>query len=132
MKNTSKNKTGTNAAATLANINSQIEELKNQRIGLAEPLKTRYAELRSELVATERQIKELDETWKPQSKARADEKIREIITANGQPMTEAEIVQALTGVFTPWKIKNTLKKKSQGAKAVFTVVDGKYSVKAAA
>jgi len=43
-----------------------------------------------------------------------------------------EIVAAVGDAFTPWKTKNTLKKKSQGAKAVFTLVDGKYSLKAAA
>lgn len=131
MKNTSKNKTGTNAAATLADINSKIEELKQRRVALAEPLKTHYAELRSELVATERQIKELDETWKPLLKPRADAKIAEILTANGGPMTAEEIVEKTGDLFTPWKVKNTLKKKSVGPKAVFTVVDGNYSVKAA-
>jgi hypothetical protein len=35
-------------------------------------------------------------------------------------------------VFTPWKVRSTLKKKSTGAKAVFALNDGRYSVKAAA
>jgi hypothetical protein len=55
-----------------------------------------------------------------------------ILTANGGPMTADEIVAAVGDTFTPWKVKNTLKKKSSGPKAVFTVADGKFSVKAAA
>jgi len=47
-------------------------------------------------------------------------------------MAVDEIIQAVGNVFTPWKVKNTLKKKSTGAKAVFTLADGKYTVKAAA
>jgi len=121
-----KNKTGNNnATATLANINAQIEALKQQRIGLAEPLKTRYTELSGELLTMETQIRELDPTWKPASlKPKADVKIAEIITANGSPMTEAEIVAAVGGVFTKWKVKQVLKKR-------FTAgADGKFSVKA--
>jgi uncharacterized protein involved in exopolysaccharide biosynthesis len=130
MKTQSKNKTGTNATATLAQINAQIEALKQQRVALAEPLKTHYAELRGELAATERQIKELDETWKPLLRPKAETKIAEILTARGAPMTAEEVVQQTAGTaFSPWKIKNTLKKKSTGPKAVFTVNDGKYSVK---
>jgi hypothetical protein len=135
MKTESKNKTGNrnSAQAALARINGQIEELKQQRIGLAQPLKDRYAELRGELLETETQIRDLDPAWKPTPlKPRADEKIREIITANGsKPMGVDEIVKAVGDVFTPWKIKNTLKKKSTGAKAIFALVDGKYSLKAA-
>ncbi len=132
MKNTSKNKTGDNATETLAQLNAQIEGLKQRRVALAEPLKTHYAELRSELADLERQIKELDETWKPLAKPRADAKITEILTANGGPMTADEIVAAVGDAFTPWKIKNTLKKKSQGPKAVFAANDGRYSLKAVA
>jgi hypothetical protein len=47
-------------------------------------------------------------------------------------MTVEEIVQAAGGLFSPWKVKSTLKKQSTGAKAVFSVNDGKYSVKQAA
>ena len=56
-------------------------------------------------------------------------KIAEILTAHGTPMAVEEIVYAVGDVFTPWKTKNTLKKKRTGAKAVFTVTDGKYTVK---
>jgi hypothetical protein len=132
MKNT-KNKTGNgnNATAALAKINTQIEALNQQRIGLAQPLKDRYMEMRGELVTLETEIRDLDAGWKPAPlKPRADDKIREIITAHGKPMTADEIVKAVGGVFTPWKIKNTLKKKSIGAKAIFAVNDGKYSLKA--
>jgi len=136
MKNISKNKTGNgnqNAQSALADINRQIEELTKQRVTLAEPLKGRFGELRVELLEMETQIRELDPTWKPEpTKAKAETKIAEIITANGKPMTAEEIVAAVGDVFTPWKVKNTLKKKSTGAKAVFAVNDGKYTVKAAA
>jgi len=132
MKNNTQNKTGNRntAQATLAEINAKIAELNQRRIGLAEPLKNRYAELVGELNETGKQIRDLDPTWKPVSlKPKADDKIREIITAQSSPMTAEEIIQAAGDTFTPWKVKNTLKKKSTGAKAVFVLVDGKYSVK---
>jgi hypothetical protein len=47
-------------------------------------------------------------------------------------MTVDEIVQEIGGMFSPWKVKSTLKKKSTGANAVFTMNDGRYSLKAAA
>jgi hypothetical protein len=131
MKNTSKKTGNNNAAATLANINAQIESLKQQRISLAQPLKDRYAEIRGELLTMETQIRELDPSWKSVPlKPKAETKIAEVISAKGQPMTADEIVAAVGDVFTPWKVKNTLKKKSTGAKAVFAVNDGKYTVKA--
>lgn len=132
MKTDTKNKTGNgnSAQSALAEINAQIEKLNQKRIGLAAPLKSRYAELRGELLEIETQIRELDPTWKSAPlKPRADEKIREIITAHGKPMSADEIVKELANVFTPWKIKNTLKKKSVGAKAVLTLADGKFTVK---
>jgi hypothetical protein len=46
-------------------------------------------------------------------------------------MTVEAIVQAVGNVFSPWKVKNILKKKSTGAKAIFTLADGKYSLKTA-
>jgi DNA repair exonuclease SbcCD ATPase subunit len=134
MKTQLKNRTGTgnNAQSALTEINAQIETLKQQRISLAEPLKTRYTELRAEVVEMETQIRELDPAWKPLSlRPRADDKITEILTAKGEPMAVEEIIEAVGDLFTPWKTKNTLKKKSTGAKAVFTLADGKYSVKAA-
>jgi hypothetical protein len=119
-----------NATAALVRINNQIAELQRQRVALAEPLKSRYAEMRGELSALETEIRGLDPVWKPAPlKPRADEKIREIIKEHGKPMTAEEIIKELAGVFTPWKIKNTLRKKSTGAKAVFAVNDGKFSVK---
>ncbi len=132
MKTNTQNKTTNrnNATAALARINSQIEVLNQQRIGLAQPLKDRYAEIRGELSALETEIRSLDAAWKPAPlKPRADDKIREIIAAHGRPMSMDEIVKGLANVFTPWKIKNTLKKKSTGAKAVFAVNDGKFTVK---
>jgi hypothetical protein len=130
MKTETRNKTGNNATAALAKINAQIEALNQQRISLAQPLKDRYTEMRGELSALETEIRGLDPAWKPAPlKPRADEKIREIIKEHGKPMTAEEIIKELAGVFTSWKIKNTLRKKSTGAKAVFAVNDGKFSVK---
>lgn len=126
-------KTGTKTAtAALADINAQIEALKQQRIGLAEPLKARYTELTGELLALETEVRELDPTWKPSSlRPKVDDKITEILTTNGQPMTVEAIIEAMGSVFTPWKIKNVLKKRSTGTKAVFTLADGKYAMKVA-
>jgi hypothetical protein len=136
MKNTSKNigtENNKHVAATLAKINDQIAALNQERAGLAEPLKLHYADLRTQLTETETQIRDLDPSWKPNSlRPKADAKITEILTANERPMTVDEIVQAVGGMFSPWKVKSTLKKRSTGAKAVFAVNDGRYSVKAAA
>jgi hypothetical protein len=135
MKNDTKNKTGNgtkNAQSALADINSQIEALNKQRIGLAEPLKARHTELTGELLALEIEVKELDPSWRPVSlRPKVDDKIMEVITANGQPMTAEAIVEAVGTVFSPWKVKSVLKKRSTGPKAVFTLADGKYAVKAA-
>ncbi len=133
MKTTDTKKTGTKTAtAALAEINLQIEALKQQRIGLSEPLKARHTELTGELLALEIEVKELDPTWKPASlRPKVDDKIAEVLTTNGQPMTVESIVEAVGSVFSPWKIKNVLKKKSTGPKAIFTLVDGNYSLKAA-
>ena len=132
MKTDTKSKNGNNATAALARINSQIEELQQQRVNLAEPLKNRYAEMRGELSALETEIRSLDAAWKPAPlKLRADDRIRELISAHGKPMAAEEIIKELANVFTPWKIKNVLKKRSSGPKAVFTLADGKYSLKAA-
>lgn len=130
----SKNKTGNetkNAQSTLADINAQIEVLNQQRLALVEPQKARYVELRAELQAMETTIRELDPSWRPEiSKAKCEVKISEVLKAKGQPMSAEEIVQAVKGQFNSWKTKNTLKKKSEGEKAVFAVsVDGKYSLK---
>jgi len=132
--NTTKNKTtGTNnAQSALADINAQIAELQQKRVALAEPLKSRYAELRTEMTELATEISNLDPVWKSEPmKPKAETKIAEILTAHGAPMAVDEIIQAVGNVFTPWKVKNTLKKKSTGAKAVFTLADGKYSLKAA-
>ena len=111
----------------------RFAELQTQRVSLAQPLKDRYAEIARELTGVASQIRELDQSWRPASlKPKADAKIMEILTAAERPMAVDEIVQAVGGLFSPWKVKNTLKKKSTGAKAVFTVNDGKYSVKQAA
>lgn len=133
--NTTKSKTtGTNnAQSALAEINAQIEALNQKRVALAQPLKDRYAEMRGELVALETEIRSLDGEWAPEPmKPKAETKIAEVITAKGQPMTPEEIIAAVGEQFTAWKIKNVLKKRSTGAKAVFTLADGKYSLKAAA
>ncbi len=130
--NTTKNKsTGNiNAQAALAEINAQIETLNQKRVTLAQPLKNRYAEMRGELVALETEIRSLDGEWKPEPmKPKAETKIAEIITAKGQPMTPEEIIAGVGDLFTAWKVKNTLKKKSTGAKAIFTLADGKYTLK---
>src|SRR6266404_5585385 len=122
MKTQSKNRTGNgnNAQTALADINSQIQELQQRRVGLAEPLKTRFAELRTELLEMETEIRDLDPAWKPEPmKAKAETKIAEILTEKGQPMAVEEIIQAVGNLFTAWKVKNVLKKKSTGAKAVF-------------
>ena len=100
---------------------------------MAEPLKVRYAELRAEVVQMASQIAELDPTWKPEPmKPKAETRITEILSANRQPMDVDAIIAAVGDAFTPWKVKNTLKKRSQGAKAVFTFADGKYVVRAVA
>ena len=134
MKNDTK-KTGNGtktATAALADINAQIEALKQQRIGLSDPLKARYAEMRGELVALETEVRELDPSWKPEPmKPKAETRIAEILTANG-PLTADEIIAAVGDTYTSWKVKNVLKKRSTGAKAVFTLADGKYNVKVAA
>ena len=102
-------------------------------MSLAQPLKDRYVEIAKELTNTASQIRDLDPTWKPQSlKPKADAKITEILTANERPMTADEIIKEVGGVFGPWKVKNVLKNKSSGVKAVFAVNDGRYSLKAAA
>ena len=99
MKNISKNKTGNgnqNAQSALAEINAQIAELQSRRVTLAEPLKTRYAEMVKEIGQVAGQIRDLDPTWKPEPlKAKAETKIAEILTANGQPMSAEEIVKAV-------------------------------------
>jgi hypothetical protein len=98
-----------------------------------EPLKTHWAELRKQLAETETQIRDLDPSWKPASfRPKADAKIAEILTANERPMTVEEILAAVGNTFTKWKVKSTLKRKSTGAKAVFSLADGRYSLKAAA
>src|SRR5208283_4366761 len=134
MKTETRNKTGNRntAQAALADINAKIVELQQQRVGLAEPLKIRYAELRNELAAMETEIRSLDGNWKPEPmKPKAETKIAEVITAHGSPMAAEEIIQAVSGLFTPWKTKSVLKKRSTGPKAIFALVDGKYSLKAA-
>ena len=130
MKNDNKHTGTKNATAALAAINAEIEALNQKRIGLAEPLKVRYAELRTELAGMETEICSLDGNWKPEPmKPKAETRIAEVITAHDSPMTVEEIIQALNNQFTSWKIKNVLKKRSTGAKAVFSVNEGKYSVK---
>jgi len=120
-----------NASTQLLELNRQIEELKQQKTSLAEPMKARHAELRSELLQVETEIRELDPSWKPAGRQKPEEKIAEIITAHGSPMTIEEIGQAVNGAFSSWKLKATLKKKSTGPKAIFTLADGKYSLKSA-
>jgi hypothetical protein len=125
--------TGTkNATAALQQINAEIEALHQKRIGLAEPLKARHVELTGELLALEAEVKTLDPTWRPSSlRPKADEKVAEVIKANGSPMTAEAIVQAVGSAFSPWKVKNTLKKRSTGPKATLSLADGKYALKAA-
>jgi hypothetical protein len=136
MKITSKNKTGNgnkNAQVVLAEINAQIEALNQKRVTLAQPLKDRYTEMRGEMTALETEIRSLDAAWKPEPmKPKAEARIAEVIRAQGGPMSAEEITKELAGVFTNWKIKNVLKRKSTGAKAVFTLNDGRYSLKAVA
>jgi hypothetical protein len=132
MKNDTKKSGAKTATTALADINAQIEALNQKRIGLAEPLKTRYAELRTELADMEAEIRSLDNNWKPEPmRPKAETKIAEVISAHGSSMTADEIVAAVSGVFNSWKTKSVLKKRSTGPKAVFTLVDGKYSLKVA-
>lgn len=123
--------TGTkNATAQLADLNAQIEALKKQKTSLAEPMKQKYQELCSELLQVENEIRELDPTWKPASlRPKIDDKIREILGAG--PMAVESIITAVGNAASSWKVKNILKKKSTGAKAIFTFADNKYSLKAA-
>jgi len=130
---TKKTGNGTKTAnAQLAELNRQIEQLKIQKTALAEPMKQRHTELCSELLEVETEIRELDPTWKPASlRPKVDDKITEILTTNGQPMTVESIIEAVGSLFSPWKIKSVLKKRSTGAKATLSLLDGKYSLKAA-
>jgi DNA repair exonuclease SbcCD ATPase subunit len=129
-KNKTMKKTDTKSAtAQLQDLNAQIEALKQQKTALAEPMKARHAELRSELLQVETEIRELDPSWKPAGRQKPEEKIAEIITAHGSPMTLEEIGQAVNGAFSAWKLKSTLKKKSTGPKSIFTLADGKYALK---
>ena len=131
MKNDIKNTGTKTATAALADINAQIEVLKQQRIGLAEPLKARHTELMGELLAVETEVKDLDSTWKPVSlRPKAEDKITQILKAKGEPMAVEAIIEAVGNVFSPWKIKSVLKKRSTGAKAIFILADGKYTLKA--
>jgi hypothetical protein len=135
MKTESKNQTvnGTKTAtAALADINAQIAELHQKRIELSGPLKSRYSELRKELADMVTEIKNLDGNWTPEPLTpKAEATISGILTTKG-PLTLEEVVQAVGDAFTSWKIKTVLKKKSTGPKALFTVNDGRYSLKAAA
>ena len=125
------NKTGTKTAtAQLAELNAQIEQLNQQKTSLAEPMKARHAELCGEILTVEGQIRELDPTWKPVSlRPKADDKIREVLAAG--PMAVESIIAAVGNAASSWKVKNILKKKSTGAKAIFTFAENKYSLKAA-
>jgi len=130
MKNDIK-KTGTKDATVqqLADLNSQIQALNQQKTALAGPMKETHAALRTQLLELETEIRELDPSWKPAGRQKPEEKIAEIITAHGSPMTIEEISQAVNGAFSSWKLKATLKKKSTGPKAIFTLADGKYSLR---
>ncbi len=135
MKTTSKtNRTGnvnTNAQTALADINRQIAALQEQRVALAQPLKERYGEIAKELADMAGQIRELDPSWKPQSvRPKVDTRITEILTASERPMTVDEILAAVGSGFSKWKVTSCLNKKSKGAKAVFALNDGRYSLKA--
>lgn len=134
MKNTSKTAgTEKQITAALEKINAEIAALQVERAGLADGMKQHYADLKQQLSETEIQIKDLDPTWRPPSlRPKADAKIVELLTAKGQPMTQDEIMKELGGTFSNWKLKAALKKRSSGAKAVFAVNDGRYSLKAAA
>src|SRR6266481_4961311 len=105
MKNTTSKNTGTGnnkPQQALAEINAKIAELQQERVGLAQPLKDRYAEIAKELNDTATQIRDLDPSWKPTSlRPKADAKIVEILTASERPMTTDEIVQAVGGLFSP-------------------------------
>ena len=128
---TKKTGNGTKTAnAQLADLNRQIEQLKIQKTALAEPMKQRHTELCSEILQVETEIRELDPTWRPASlRPKVDDKIREILVAG--PMAVESIIAAVGNAASSWKVKNILKKKSTGAKAIFTLADGKYSLKAA-
>jgi hypothetical protein len=134
MKNTKNIGTGNrNAQAALADINAKIAALQQQRVGLAQPLKDRYADMAKELTDMAGQIRELDPSWKPASlRPKADDQIKSAIESNGKPMTIEEILSAVGNAFTKWRVKNVLKKKSSGPKAIFTLADGKYTLRAAA
>ncbi len=86
----------------LARIERYISKLPMEGIT---PLKVRHVE---------RKLFSTDDILKIGTEARpkVDDKIVEVLTANGQPMTAEAIVQsvgAVGGVFSPWKIKNVLR-----------------------
>jgi hypothetical protein len=126
MKHTSKTNGTENkqVAVTLAKLNEQIATLQQQRAGLSEPLKIHFSELRKQLADTETQIRDLDPAWKPAPlKPKAQDKIKELVAANGGPLTETEIFKAVAGLFTKYKVRQTLKKHFTADAA------GKYSPK---
>lgn len=62
----------------------------------AEPMKARHAELCSELIQVETEIRELDPSWKPASlRPKIDDKIRELLVAG--PMAVESIIAAVGG-----------------------------------
>ncbi len=79
----------------------------------------------------ETEISSLDSDWRPEPmKPRADTKIAEIITAERLADDGRGNRRGGWAVcFSSWKVKNVLKKRSTGPKAVFTLADGKYAVK---
>ena len=129
----SEKNTGTKNATVqqLAELNSQIQALNQQKTALAGPMKETHATLRAQLLELETEIRELDPSWKPAGRQKPEEKIAEVITAHGSAMTIEEINQAVNGAIGSWKLKTTLRKRSTGPKAIFTLADGKYSLKSA-
>jgi hypothetical protein len=47
----------------VAPLKAKIEEMKQRRIAVAQPLRARYAALREELALVEKEIRVLDEDW---------------------------------------------------------------------
>jgi hypothetical protein len=59
------------------------------------------------------------------------EEIERQIQSGASKQQAFAMAQAVGSLFSAWKVKNVLKKRSSGAKAMFTVNDGKYSLKSA-
>ena len=82
-------------------------------------MKQRYTELKGELLYAGSHRQGIGPHWKPEPmKPKAEIRIAEVIAAKGHPIAADEMTKELAGTFNGWKIKNTLKKRNTGPKAL--------------